>query len=101
MSELNGELWRDLYYASFDDLRLHVRHYPVADAKARPVVIDSAAVPLELMGDEVDLFTRGVGDVQPARVRPAKLGQLVRGPIDDPAVFFHEEASGHLPSLGH
>jgi len=38
MSELNGELWRDLYYASFDDLRLHVRHYPVADAKARPVV---------------------------------------------------------------
>jgi pimeloyl-ACP methyl ester carboxylesterase len=38
MSELNGELWRDLHYASFDDLRLHVRHYPVADAKARPVV---------------------------------------------------------------
>ncbi len=38
MSELNGELWRDLYYSSFDDLRLHVRHYPVADAKARPVV---------------------------------------------------------------
>ena len=38
MSELNGELWRDIYYASFDDLRLHVRHYPVADAKARPVV---------------------------------------------------------------
>ena len=38
MSECNGELWRDLHYASFDDLRLHVRHYPVADAKARPVV---------------------------------------------------------------
>ena len=38
MTELNGELWRDLYYASFDDLRLHVRHYPVADAKARSVV---------------------------------------------------------------
>ncbi|HSA66478.1 MAG TPA: alpha/beta hydrolase [Methyloceanibacter sp.] len=38
MSELNGELWQDLYYSSFDDLRLHVRHYPVADAKARPVV---------------------------------------------------------------
>jgi hypothetical protein len=38
MSELNGELWRDLYYASFDDLRLHVRHYPVADSKARPAV---------------------------------------------------------------
>jgi len=38
MTELNGELWRDLYYASFDDLRLHVRHYPVAEARARPVV---------------------------------------------------------------
>jgi pimeloyl-ACP methyl ester carboxylesterase len=38
MTELNGELWRDLYYASFDDLRLHVRHYPVAEAKARSVV---------------------------------------------------------------
>jgi pimeloyl-ACP methyl ester carboxylesterase len=38
MSELNGELWRDLYYASFDDLRLHDRHYPVADSKARPAV---------------------------------------------------------------
>jgi pimeloyl-ACP methyl ester carboxylesterase len=38
MPELNGELWRDIYYASFDDLRLHVRHYPAGDAKARPVV---------------------------------------------------------------
>jgi pimeloyl-ACP methyl ester carboxylesterase len=38
MSELNGELWRDIYYASFDDLRLHVRHYPVAESTARPVV---------------------------------------------------------------
>jgi pimeloyl-ACP methyl ester carboxylesterase len=38
MSELNGELWRDIYYASFDDLRLHVRHYPVAESTARPAV---------------------------------------------------------------
>ena len=38
MSELNGELWRDLYYASFDDLRLHVRLYPAEETKARPVV---------------------------------------------------------------
>ena len=38
MTELNGELWRDLYYASFDDLRLHIRHYPVAVSKARSVV---------------------------------------------------------------
>lgn len=38
MSELNGELWRDIYYASFDDLRLHVRHYPVPEAKARPAL---------------------------------------------------------------
>ncbi len=38
MSDLNGELWRDIYYASFDDLRLHVRHYPAPEAKTRPVV---------------------------------------------------------------
>ena len=40
MTELNGELWRDIYYASFDDLRLHVRHYPAAEAEAagRPSV---------------------------------------------------------------
>jgi pimeloyl-ACP methyl ester carboxylesterase len=38
MSELNGELWRDIYYASFDDLRLHVRQYPVAESTARPAV---------------------------------------------------------------
>ena len=38
MTELNGELWRDLYYASFDDLRLHVRLYPAPESKARPVV---------------------------------------------------------------
>jgi pimeloyl-ACP methyl ester carboxylesterase len=38
MSELDGELWRDIYYASFDDLKLHVRHYPAAEGGARPVV---------------------------------------------------------------
>jgi pimeloyl-ACP methyl ester carboxylesterase len=38
MTELNGELWRDLYYASFDDLRLHVRLYPAPESSARPVV---------------------------------------------------------------
>lgn len=38
MTELNGELWRDLYYASFDDLRLHVRLYPAPELKARPVI---------------------------------------------------------------
>ena len=38
MTELNGELWRDLYYASFDDLRLHVRLYPAPESKARPVI---------------------------------------------------------------
>jgi pimeloyl-ACP methyl ester carboxylesterase len=38
MPELDGELWRDIYYASFDDLRLYVRHYPAADDKLRPVI---------------------------------------------------------------
>ena len=34
MPELDGELWRDMYYASFDDLRLYVRHYPAPESKA-------------------------------------------------------------------
>ena len=38
MAELNGELWRDIYYSSFDDLRLHARHYPAEEALGRPVV---------------------------------------------------------------
>ena len=38
MPDLDDELWRDIYYTSFDDLKLHARHYPVADGGARPVV---------------------------------------------------------------
>lgn len=38
MPELDGELWRDIYYASFDDLKLYVRHYPAADQTLRPVI---------------------------------------------------------------
>jgi pimeloyl-ACP methyl ester carboxylesterase len=38
MPELDGELWRDIYYASFDDLRLYVRHYPAPDEKFRSVI---------------------------------------------------------------
>jgi len=38
MPELDGELWRDIYYASFDDLRLYVRHYPAPDTKLRAVI---------------------------------------------------------------
>jgi pimeloyl-ACP methyl ester carboxylesterase len=38
MPELDTELPRDIFYASFDDLRLHVRHYPAPDAKLRSVI---------------------------------------------------------------
>jgi len=38
MAELNGELWRDVYYASFDDLRLHARYYPAEEAGGRPAI---------------------------------------------------------------
>ncbi len=38
MPELDGELWRDIYYASFDDLRLYVRHYAAPDEKFRSVI---------------------------------------------------------------
>jgi pimeloyl-ACP methyl ester carboxylesterase len=30
--------WRDIFYASFDDLRLHARYYPAENAKGRPLV---------------------------------------------------------------
>jgi pimeloyl-ACP methyl ester carboxylesterase len=38
MPELDGELWRDIYFASFDDLRLYVRHYPAPNENARTVI---------------------------------------------------------------
>ena len=38
MPELDGELWRDITYASFDDLRLYVRHYPAPDETLRSVI---------------------------------------------------------------
>lgn len=38
MPELDGELWRDITYASFDDLKLHVRHYPSPDEKLRSII---------------------------------------------------------------
>ena len=38
MPELDGELWRDTSFASFDDLKLYVRHYPASDDKFRPVI---------------------------------------------------------------
>ena len=38
MPELDGELWRDISYSSFDGLTLYVRHYPAPEAKLRPVI---------------------------------------------------------------
>jgi pimeloyl-ACP methyl ester carboxylesterase len=38
MPEPAGELWQDLTYASFDDLRLYVRHYKAPAAKYRSVI---------------------------------------------------------------
>ncbi|MGI8725039.1 MAG: alpha/beta fold hydrolase [Methyloceanibacter sp.] len=38
MPALADELWRDIHYASFDDLRLYARHYPARGATARSVV---------------------------------------------------------------
>ena len=38
MAELAGELWQDIYLASFDDLRLHVRHYPALGKGGRPAI---------------------------------------------------------------
>src|SRR4029450_4693813 len=38
MPEPAGELWQDLTYASFGDLRLNVRHYKAPAAKSRSVI---------------------------------------------------------------
>jgi pimeloyl-ACP methyl ester carboxylesterase len=38
MPELDGELWRDITYASSDDLKLYVRYYPAPDEKYRTVI---------------------------------------------------------------
>src|SRR5215831_9902421 len=38
MPECAGELWQDITYRSFDDLRLYVRHYQAPSAKFRSVV---------------------------------------------------------------
>ncbi|MGH6864895.1 MAG: alpha/beta fold hydrolase [Methyloceanibacter sp.] len=38
MPELEGELWRDIFFASFDDLRLYARHYAAPAEKCRSVV---------------------------------------------------------------
>ena len=38
MPELEGKPWRDIFYESFDDLRLHARHYPAPDEKLRSVI---------------------------------------------------------------
>jgi pimeloyl-ACP methyl ester carboxylesterase len=34
----NSAEWQDIYYASFDDLKLHARHYRVEEPKGRPVL---------------------------------------------------------------
>lgn len=38
MHELHSKPWRDIYYESFDDLRLHVRHYPAPHERFRSVI---------------------------------------------------------------
>jgi pimeloyl-ACP methyl ester carboxylesterase len=38
MPELDGKPWRDIFYESFDDLRLHARHYPAPDERFRSII---------------------------------------------------------------
>jgi pimeloyl-ACP methyl ester carboxylesterase len=38
MPELEGKPWRDIFYESFDDLRLYARHYPAPDERFRSVI---------------------------------------------------------------
>jgi hypothetical protein len=55
-----------------------------------PGVLDGERMKLELMSDEVNLFALGIRDVQPARISSAKLGELVRWPLDDSVLLFDE-----------
>jgi pimeloyl-ACP methyl ester carboxylesterase len=38
MPELDSKPWRDIFYESFDDLRLYARHYPAPDERFRSVI---------------------------------------------------------------
>lgn len=38
MPELDSKPWRDIFYGSFDDLRLYARHYPAPDETFRSVI---------------------------------------------------------------
>lgn len=38
MHELHSKPWQDIYYESFDDLRLYARHYPAPDERFRSIV---------------------------------------------------------------
>ena len=38
MPEPDGEQWRDIHYASFDDLKLYARHYPAGNETLRSVI---------------------------------------------------------------
>ena len=38
MPELEGKPWRDIFYESFDDIRLYARHYPAPDERFRSVI---------------------------------------------------------------
>jgi len=56
-------------------------------------------VKLQLPGDERELFALRIGDVEPARVLSAKLGELVGRPIDDSVVLLDEKTRGHIRSM--
>src|SRR2546427_5224355 len=66
---------------------------------AVPGVLHGERVKLKLFRDEIELLALGVRDVEPARVLAAKLGQLVRGPIDDRVSLFDEKARRHVRSM--
>jgi hypothetical protein len=62
-------------------------------------IFDGERVKLQLFGDECELRALRVGDVEPAGMLSAELGELLCGPIDDRVVLFDEEAGRHVRSM--
>src|SRR5207248_797401 len=62
-------------------------------------ILHGKGMKLQLLCYESKLLALRIRDVEPARMLAPKLGELIRGPVDDRVVLFHEETSRHLRSM--
>ena len=62
-------------------------------------VLDGERMEVQLRRGELELLAARIGDVEPARMLPAHLGQLVRRLIRDRVRLFDEKARRHGPRI--